>query len=221
VAPGAAKAPSTGEQISEAIITGDTDAVVLLVEKALDEGTDPMQISSGLLIPALEVVGERFGRKVFFLPQVIGAANAAKAAFGVLKRRFPQREDERGDTVLMATVEGDIHDIGKNIVVTLLENHGFRILDLGTNVSPGKIVAEAKEHGPRMIGLSALMTTTLPAMEATIGDLRKAGLEMPVVIGGAVVTEDYARQIGATAYAANAMEGVRIVKELLGMSSQT
>jgi len=219
-APGAANVHSTGEQLTEAVITGDTDAIVPLVEKALDEGTDPMQISSGLLIPALEEVGERFGRKVFFLPQVIGAANAAKAAFDILKRRFPQREGEQGETVLMASVEGDIHDIGKNIVVTLLENHGFRILDLGTNVSPAKIVAEAKEHDPRMIGLSALMTTTLPAMEATIAGLRKAGLEMPVVIGGAVVTEDYARQIGATAYAANAMEGVRVVKDLLGLSKK-
>jgi 5-methyltetrahydrofolate--homocysteine methyltransferase len=175
-----------------------------------------MAISNGILIPALEEVGERFGRREFFLPQVIGAAEAAKAAFDVLKRKFPQKEGERKEAVIMASVEGDIHDIGKNIVITLLENHGFRIIDLGTNVSPARIVAATEEHRPRLIGLSALMTTTLPAMEATIAELRKAGHETPVVIGGAVVTEEYARQIGANAYAANAMEGVRVVKDLLG-----
>jgi len=215
-ASGPGGAPTVAERIGEAVITGDREAIGPLVEQALDDGVEPMEISSGLLIPALEEVGERFGRKEFFLPQVIGAAEAAKAAFDVLKRKFPQKESEKGDAVVMATVEGDIHDIGKNIVVTLLENHGYRIVDLGTNVSPGKILAAVEEHQPKMIGLSALMTTTLPAMEATIRQIRKAGYDTPVVIGGAVVTEEYALQIGANAYAANAMEGVRVVKELLG-----
>jgi 5-methyltetrahydrofolate--homocysteine methyltransferase len=215
-ASGAGTTPTVGERIGEAVITGDREAIGPLVEQALDDGVEPMEISSGLLIPALEEVGERFGAREFFLPQVIGAAEAAKAAFDVLKRKFPPEADEMGDAVVIATVEGDIHDIGKNIVVTLLENHGYRIVDLGTNVSPGKVLAAVEEHRPKLIGLSALMTTTLPAMEATIGQIRKAGHDTPVVIGGAVVTEEYARQIGANAYAANAMEGVRVVKELLG-----
>jgi len=213
-APGAKK--SLEDQIREAVITGDRVAIGPLVEEALDKGTEPMAVSNELIIPALEVVGDRFGRKVFFLPQVIGAADAAKAAFGVLKERFPQSGDEGRAAVLIATVEGDIHDIGKNIVTTLLENHGYRLVDLGANVSPARIVAEAKKHGPAVIGLSALMTTTLPSMEATITALKEAGIVAPVIVGGAVVTEEYAERIGAAAYAADALAGVRAVNGLTG-----
>jgi 5-methyltetrahydrofolate--homocysteine methyltransferase len=210
-----ARALTVEEEIGAAVIAGDAEAIVPLVGKALDGGMDPMAISSDLLIPALEEVGDRFGRKVFFLPQVIGAAEAAKAAFGLLKKRFPHEKGPAKETFLMATVEGDIHDIGKNIASTLLENHGFRIVNLGTNVSPGKILAAARKHRPRIIGLSALMTTTLPAMEATITMLKEAGIDAPVIVGGAVVTEDYARRIGAAGYAADALAGIRVTKELL------
>jgi 5-methyltetrahydrofolate--homocysteine methyltransferase len=204
------------ELVTEAVITGDAGAIVPLVEKALDDGMEPMTLSNELLIPALEEVGDRFGRKIFFLPQVIGAAEAAKAAFAVLKRRFPQGTGDGKGAVIIATVEGDIHDIGKNIVATLLENHGYRLIDLGTNVSPGKIVAEARAQNAGVIGLSALMTTTLPAMEETITALKEAGLDVPVVVGGAVVTDEYAGRIGATAFAADALEGVRVVNRLFG-----
>jgi 5-methyltetrahydrofolate--homocysteine methyltransferase len=216
----AAAAPSTRsltveEEIREAVVAGDAEAIVPLVGKALDGGADPMTISSDLLIPALEDVGDRFGRKIFFLPQVIGAAEAAKAAFGVLKKRFPHEKGPAKETFLIATVEGDIHDIGKNIASTLLENHGFRIVNLGNNVSPAKILAAARKHRPRIIGLSALMTTTLPAMEATIEALKEAGIDIPVIVGGAVVTEEYAHRIGASGYAADALAGIRVTKELL------
>jgi 5-methyltetrahydrofolate--homocysteine methyltransferase len=213
---GSRKGRSLEEQIGEAVVTGDRGAIAALVEQALDSGMEPMTISNQLLIPALEEVGDRYGKKVFFLPQVIGAAEAAKAAFEVLKERAPLEEGPEKESVLLASVEGDIHDIGKNIVSTLLENHGYRLIDLGTNVSPARIVDEARRHRPRAIGLSALMTTTLPAMEATIAALREAGIDAPIVVGGAVVTEEYARRIGSTAYAADALDAVRIVTRLIG-----
>lgn len=212
----AAGEPSLEKQIGDAVITGDRSSITDLIEKGLESGLGPMDISNRLLIPALEEVGERFGRKAFFLPQVIGAAETARAAFGILRKRFPQREGPALDTILIATVEGDIHDIGKNIVVTLLENNGYRVVDLGVNVSPAIILTRAREHRPQLIGLSALMTTTLPAMEETIRVLKEAGIEAPVVVGGAVLTEDYARKIGAAAYAEDALQGVRVVNEVLG-----
>lgn len=213
---GSERGRSLEEKIGEAVVTGDRGAIAALVEQALDSGMKPMTISNQLLIPALEEVGDRYGKKVFFLPQVIGAAEAAKAAFEVLKERAPLEEGPEKEPVLLATVEGDIHDIGKNIVSTLLENHGYRLIDLGTNAGPARIVDAARKHRPRAIGLSALMTTTLPAMEATIAALREAGIDAPVVVGGAVVTEEYARRIGATAYASDALDAVRVVKRLIG-----
>jgi 5-methyltetrahydrofolate--homocysteine methyltransferase len=215
VASGGARERSLAGKIADAVITGDETAVPPLVHEALDAGQDPMEISNGIVITALEVVGERFGRKEFFLPQVIGAAAAARAAFDVLKERFPKSEGPDRGTIVIATVEGDIHDIGKNIVTTLLENHGFGIVDLGTNVPPARIVEAVREHGARLVGLSALMTTTLPAMEATIARLKSEGMDVPVVVGGAVVTKEYAERIGAAGYAADGLEGVRLISGLL------
>ncbi len=207
---------SPGERVRESVIAGDRRAAVSQTHAALEGGTDPIELGNRFIIPALEDVGDRFGRREFFLPQVIGAAEAARGAFDVIKRKFPQQQGKWRGTVVIATVEGDIHDIGKNIVVTLLENHGYRIVDLGTNVSPAAVVAAVNEHRPSLIGLSALMTTTLPSMEATIRALRETGTDVPVIVGGAVVTEEYARKIGAAAYAADALEAVRIAARLVG-----
>jgi 5-methyltetrahydrofolate--homocysteine methyltransferase len=214
-----AQAPAArdlGARIREAVVGGDASGVVPLVESALAGGSAPMAITRDFLVPGLEDVGERFASGEFFLPQVMAAAEAAKAAFARLKREPQPREAATPDLVLLATVEGDIHDIGKNIVATLLENHGFGVLDLGTGASPSRIAAAAAESRPRAVGLSALMTTTLPAMEATIRRLRETGYTGPVAVGGAVVTEDYARRIGADGWAPDATAAVRLFRRLLG-----
>jgi 5-methyltetrahydrofolate--homocysteine methyltransferase len=186
------------------------------VEEALREGLAPLEISNTGLLPGLEEVGRRFERQIFFLPQVILAAETMQAAFVRLKAEMRGESFARLGKILMATVEGDIHDIGKNIVITLLENHGFEVVDLGKNVPADKIVAAATEHKVDAVGLSALMTTTMAEMEHVIARLKAAGVKTFTMVGGAVVTEEYASQIGADLYAKDAMEAVARIKKLLG-----
>jgi len=203
------------ERLAAAIISGDSEGVVALVEQALDEGLDPMTISNEGLLPGLEEVGRRFGAQQIFLPQVMSSAETMHRAFARLKQDIRSSGATSRGKILMATVEGDIHDIGKNIVCTLLENHGFEVVDLGKNVPAEKIVREAKSRQVDAVGLSALMTTTLAQMEKTIAELREAGIESFTMVGGAVVTPDYAEQIGADLYARDALEAVERIKALL------
>lgn len=200
--------------LSAAIIEGDQEGVVPLVERAIEQGLSPLEVSNEGLLPGLEEVGSRFGKNQIFLPQVMLSADTMHAAFERLKEEIGEGRAKEGK-ILMATVEGDIHDIGKNIVCTLLENHGFEVVDLGKNVSADRIVAEAKEQEVDAVGLSALMTTTLNQMEVTIERLREAGIKVFTMVGGAVVTQDYAESIGADLYAADAMEAVKKVKALM------
>jgi len=174
---------------------------------------EPLKIVNEKIIPALNVVGEGFENKRVYLPQLLMSAEAAKASFEVIKTKFSQ-SGGKGKFVL-ATVEGDIHDIGKNIVKLLLENYGFEVCDLGKDVPPQKIVDAVKETGARLVGLSALMTTTVPKMEETILLLRKETPEAKVIVGGAVLNEDYAKKIGADKYAKDAMETVRYAEKNL------
>ena len=169
-----------------------------------------MEIIEQDLIPALDAVGERYEKQILFLPQLINAANAASAGFDLIKEMLARTDGgsvSKGKIVL-ATVEGDIHDIGKNIVKVVLENYGYTVIDLGRDVPPEKVLDAAVQHKVRLVGLSALMTTTLPAMEKTIALLHKAGCKAKVVVGGAVVTAQYAAQIGADFYAKDAKETV-------------
>lgn len=203
------------ELLSKAIIEGDKDAVVPLVSRALEEGLEPLQISNEGLLPGLEEVGRRFGKNQIFLPQVMLSAETMQIGFRRLKEEIRGQGLQSLGKVLMATVEGDIHDIGKNIVCTLLENHGFEVIDLGKNVPAAKIIAQAQEQQVDAVGLSALMTTTLQQMEVTIAALRDAGVKVFTMVGGAVVTESYAAEIGADLYAADALEAVAKIKQLL------
>jgi 5-methyltetrahydrofolate--homocysteine methyltransferase len=203
------------EALAKAIIEGDKDAIVGLVEQAFNEGLEPMQISNEGLLPGLEEVGKRFGKNQVFLPQVMLSAETMQAGFTRIKEEIRGQEMESLGKILMATVEGDIHDIGKNIVCTLLENHGFEVIDLGKNVPAARIIEQAQAHQVDAVGLSALMTTTLQQMEVTIEALRKAGVKVFTMVGGAVVTESYADEIGADLYAADALEAVDKVKQLL------
>ena len=204
------------ERLLAAILAGDRDGVIPPLEAALAQGIPPLEINVAMLAPALEEVGARFERREIFLPQMILAAETVQAAFARLKREMKgERMPSRG-RILMATVLGDVHDIGKNICCTVLENYGFEITDLGRNV-PAEVIAEqAAATGAQIVGLSALMTTTMRQMEAVIAELRRRGMAQKVMVGGAVVTPAYARKIGADGYARNAGEIVRLAKRLLG-----
>ncbi|MEO2083630.1 MAG: cobalamin-dependent protein, partial [Desulfurobacteriaceae bacterium] len=162
------------------------------------------------------VIGKKFEKGEIFLPQMLRSAQAVQASFEVLKREIKKKGGnvKTQGKIVMATVHGDVHEIGKNIVITMLENSGFEVVDLGTNVPPQKVVEAAKEEKADIVGLSALMTTTLPAMEETIQALRSADLDIPVIVGGAVVTPEYAESIGGI-YGGDAQEAVKIVKQLL------
>ena len=216
-APAAAPASGAPLTLREAVLRGMGAEVVRLTEAALAEKSE-MEVIDGELIPALNDVGDRYEKQILFLPQLLRAAQAASQGFEVLKSRLARRSGgqlSRGK-ILVATVEGDIHDIGKNIVRVVLENYGYTVLDLGRDVPPEKIVETALREKVRLVGLSALMTTTLPSMKKTIRALRDAGADCKIMVGGAVLTPDYAREIGADYYARDAKQGADIAREVLG-----
>jgi 5-methyltetrahydrofolate--homocysteine methyltransferase len=211
-----AKRPlSSYPELAAAVIEGVSEGIEDLVQKALDAGEDPFAIVRETLIPALNVVGERYERKEYFLPQLIRSAQAMQRSFGVLE---PLLERASGGTerpvVVMATVEGDIHDIGKNIVSLMLANHGFEVVDLGKDVAAERIVGEALARDASVIGLSALMTTTMVRMRDTVELVDQKGLPQKVMVGGAVVTDEFARSIGAH-YAPDAVAAVHLAESLL------
>ena len=198
-----------------AVIKGLSKAAATLCEGLLDSGEAPLAVIEREIIPALDTVGRGFEQKTVYLPQLLMSAEAAQAAFAVIKSRMGKSEAATKGKVVLATVKGDIHDIGKNIVRLLLENYGFDVTDLGRDVAPEAVVQAVAETGATVVGLSALMTTTVPAMEETIKALRVAAPQCRVIVGGAVLTAEYAAQIGADAYARDAMEGVRIAEQML------
>jgi 5-methyltetrahydrofolate--homocysteine methyltransferase len=222
--PAAPAATETGigirERLAAAIIEGDKDGIVSLVEEALGEGLSVMEVGNEGLLPGLEEVGRRFGANRVFLPQVMLSAETMQTAFARLKEEMEGEATVSLGRILMATVEGDIHDIGKNIVCTLLENHGFEVIDLGKNVPTERIIEEARAREVDAVGLSALMTTTLAQMEATIARLREAGVKVFTMVGGAVVNQEYADSIGADLYAADALEAVARVKEMFRQKAE-
>ncbi len=205
------------ERLKRAIIEGDKEKIVALVDEALKEGMKPMDVSSSALIPGLEEVGRRFEKGIYFLPQIILSAETMQSAFGRLKLEFKKAEFTSLGKVVMATVQGDIHDIGKNIVCTLLQNYGFEVIDLGKNVPAKTILNEAVKRDADIVGLSALMTTTMVEMENVIKLFRSEGIEVPIMVGGAVLTRKYAEEIGADVYAKDAMEAVARAKELMSL----
>ena len=178
---------------------------------------DPLAIINEDLIPALDIVGKRFEKGTLFLPQLLMSADAAKEAFAVLKETMDRSgvvQDKKGK-IILATVKGDIHDIGKNIVKVLLENYGFDVIDLGKEGEPERIVETAKSEQVRLVGLSALMTTTVVNMEETIRLLRKEKPDCQVMVGGAVLNQEYADMIGADFYGKDAMQSVYFAQRLL------
>ena len=194
------------------ILTGRATPMAAATERLL-EGHDALDVIDGVFIPALDAVGERFERGEFFLPQLMASAEAVKAGFDVVRSRQGEAAPtDDGKAIVLATVQGDIHDIGKNIVRMLLENYGYRVIDLGRDVAPERVVQAVREHGARLVGLSALMTTTVKAMEQTIALLHEQVPGTAVFVGGAVLTADYAREIGADYYGKDAAEAARIAE---------
>lgn len=202
---------SLGELV-EAGLRGETE----IATKLLLKSTSPMEIVDTILIPALDNVGLRFEAGTVFLPQLIQSAAAAQVAFSVIRGQMPSGEDTNRGTIVLATVKGDIHDIGKNIVKVLLENYGYNVIDLGKDVSPTTIVDAIRTHNAPLVGLSALMTTTIRSMEETIRRIHEENLPCKVMVGGAVLTPDYAKKIQADFYAKDAKESVDIAKQLMG-----
>ena len=197
------------DNLSNAIEKGLKDKAITITEQLLNS-LQPLQIIDNQLIPALNSVGDKFEKGILFLPQLLMSANAAKAAFSVIKEHLSKQGDsqKKSGTVVLATVKGDIHDIGKNIVKVLLENYNFEVIDLGKDVEIEQIVDTVKQHNIKLVGLSALMTTTVVNMEKTIKCLKQAGCECKVMVGGAVLTQEYADTIGADFYAKDAMASV-------------
>jgi 5-methyltetrahydrofolate--homocysteine methyltransferase len=216
---GTAPAAPSGEerslgQIVEAGLKGEAGQAT----RKLLETLDPMEVVDDILIPALDRVGADFETGKVFLPQLIQAAGAAQSAFEVIRGRLaeqPGRSESKG-TIVLATVKGDIHDIGKNIVKVLLENYGYTVIDLGRDVPPEAVVEAARKHHAPLVGLSALMTTTLSSMADTIALLHREGVPCQTVVGGAVLTPEYAQQIGADFYAKDAKETVDVARKIFG-----
>ena len=212
-------AAQAGQKDLGAVVAAGLRGEAAAATRALLEQKDPMEIVDQVLIPALDQVGADFEAGRVFLPQLIQSAGAAQAAFEVIRAQMPARpEGEQGEKgpIVLATVKGDIHDIGKNIVKVLLENYGYTVIDLGKDVDPEAVVTAARERGAPLVGLSALMTTTLPSMEETIARLRAAGLPCKVVVGGAVLTAEYAQKIGADFYARDAKQSVDVARQVIG-----
>ena len=189
--------------------------------KAMLADTKPMEIINEHIIPALDEAGKRFESKKMFLPQLLMSADAAKSAFDEIKAFMLLNGEEKGESesenkIILATVEGDIHDIGKNIVKVLLENYGFNVIDLGKDVKCEEVLTQTIKHGAKLVGLSALMTTTVPSMEQTI-KLIHENTDASVMVGGAVLTKDYSESINADFYAKDAMGAVNCAKEFFGI----
>ncbi len=198
-----------------AVIKGDKENIIALLEKELAKGLQAFDLINKELIPALNIVGEKYEKKEYFLPQLLRSAETMQKAFKFLKPMLSQDSSLEKAKIILATVEGDIHDIGKNIVGLVLENHGYQVIDLGKDVKAETIIEEAKKHNVQAIGLSALMTTTMPRMQDVSELMKKENIKAKLWIGGAVVTQDYADHIKADAYAEDAVSTVRILSKLL------
>jgi 5-methyltetrahydrofolate--homocysteine methyltransferase len=212
--PEPAAAADPARRVADAILEGDREAVVARVEDALSAGIGAGDLVEGTMIPAVVRVGDLYEQKRYFLPQLIAGAEAMQRAMEHLEPRL-QGDAARAPrgSVVLATVEGDIHDIGKNIVSLMLRNAGWRVVDLGKDVSAARIVSAMEEVHPRAVGLSALMTTTMVHMKQVIDLARDRGFRTPFLVGGAVVTREYADSIGA-AYGRDGVEAVRVLEAL-------
>jgi 5-methyltetrahydrofolate--homocysteine methyltransferase len=206
--------------LAENLINGKAQEVKELTQKAMDEGVSPGEILNEGLIKGMNVVGERFKNNEFYVPEVLIAARAMHAGMDILKPKLAESGVEPIGRVLLGTVKGDLHDIGKNLVAMMLEGAGFEVVDLGIDVSPEKFVQAVNEQGGDVVAMSALLTTTMTQMKTTLEALEEAGVKSKIktLIGGAPVTQNYADEIGADGYARDAASAADKAKELLGIA---
>ncbi len=202
--------------LAEAVISGNRDEAVRLTKEALGEGVGADKILSGGLTAGMDVVGSRFKNNEFYVPEVLIAARAMSAAMELVEPILAETGAKPVGIVVIGTVKGDLHDIGKNLVGMMLKGGGFMVVDAGIDVAPETFVEKAKESGAHIVGLSALLTTTMPQMKNVVEALKEAGISVKTMIGGAPVTQDYADEIGADGYAADAASAVDTARELVG-----
>ena len=207
------------QEIASNLYNGENKAVAKLVQQALDQSVAPGEILQGGLIAGMDQVGKDFKAGELFVPEVLIAARAMHAGMGVLRPLLAEADVPSAGKYIIGTVKGDLHDIGKNLVKMMLEGAGFETIDLGTDVAPTGFVAAVREHQPQLVGMSALLTTTMVQMKSIIEALEEAGLrdEIKIMIGGAPVTAAFAKEIGADAYAPDAATAVDVARDLVGV----
>jgi 5-methyltetrahydrofolate--homocysteine methyltransferase len=208
------------EQISKAVIEGEMDEIEDLTEDALDEGLSAQEILDNGLMAGMDYVGVEFKAGNMFVPEVLRSARTMQASMDILQPLLAESGAKMTGKVLLGTVKGDLHDIGKNLVGMMCEGAGFEVKDLGKDVAPEAFVEAIKEHSPDVVGMSALLTTTMRTMEHTIKALEEAGLRdrVKIMVGGAPVTQEFANQIGADGYASNAASAADLAKAFVGAS---
>ena len=202
--------------LAEAVIKGDQSTAVEITKMAIDEGMNPKTILDEGLIAPMDVIGDRFSRNEIYIPEMLIAARAMKSATEILEPELVKAGVEPVGRFMIGTVKGDLHDIGKNLVAMMMKGAGFEVIDLGIDVSPEKFVEQAKATAVPLIGISALLTTTMPGMEKAIQTLRDAGVSAKIMVGGAPVTQSYADKIGADGYSPDAAMAVNLAKSLCG-----
>jgi len=205
------------KEVYDAIIDGDAKRAIAATEKALAENANPLDLVQKFMIPAMAEVGKRFECEEYFVPEMLISARAMKGCLQILRPRLAAQGSKPVGRVAIGTVKGDLHDIGKNLVASMLEGGGFEVIDLGTDVSPEKFVEVVKEQNPNLICLSALLTVTMPSMKSTIDALKQAGVreQVKVLIGGAPITQNFADQIGADGYGENAASAVNLARSFM------
>ncbi len=205
------------EDLRQGVIKGDEQGVKDLTQKLIDEGLEPLEIINNGLIAGMSVVGDRFKKAEMYVPEVLMAAKSMKSGMELVKPLIAEGDVEAATKVLMGTVKGDLHDIGKNLVGMMMESSGFEVVDAGVDITPEEFAEMVKDEEPDVLGLSALLTTTMLAMRETIEVLEEEGLrdQVKIIIGGAPVTSDFAEEIGADGYAPDAASATEIVEELL------
>ncbi len=201
--------------LADAIIKGDQNSAVEITRSAIEEGTKAKTILDNGLIAGMDVVGARFKKNEIYIPEVLISARAMKMAMGLLEPELTRAGVEPIGKFLIGTMRGDLHDIGKNLVAMMLKGAGFEVIDLGVDISAEKFVQHAQATGAQLVGMSALLTTTMTGMERTIKALKEAGVSAKIMIGGAPVTQNYADKIGADGYAADAASAVDMAKVLV------
>jgi len=208
------------EELKKAVLEGEDEKAAELTQKALEAGIEPGRILNEALVPAMEIVGKEYEDGKRYVPEMLISAEAMKAAMAVLRPKLVESGVKLKGKVVIGTVEGDLHDIGKNLVAMMLEGAGFEVIDLGVEVTAERFVQAVKEHKPDVLGMSALLTTTMIHMPEVIEALKAAGLRerVKVIVGGAPITREYAEKIGADGYAPDAASAVELVKQLLCVS---